>query len=493
MGRIAADAIKIEFDIAVSKLYTLDIRAAVNDHGFLEYSGLIPEAQAKKILTNRFEREKVKVFLGGRLAFCGIPLSVVVEENNEAYRLLVKAVSSTHLLTYNEFSYFYQDAEQTYVDVLEKSLAMPDIGASLINTVGDFPIKDPILQYCWTPWSFALRMAGKITAVITPNITTDTPHICLGIPKGETHTVDSHKIVATRHIFKKTRNRDKFTDITSSGYVTHKFEDEAVFYLGDMISFGNESAQVIGLHYSFQDGVMFNTYSLGSDKYYTPNLHTNKAQVGLILNGQIIDVRGQEVKVHLMIPDDAVDGPSKATWFEYAQETSNGMYDVPPIGTGISLEWHSEQDGDIRAINSLGQWNGLEIHRHKYYITEYGKQLHMAPRRLSFVSDSNILTFERGIHFQTKKGMSLHAKEDIIIKSGKRIRIKTPEQIIASKSYADSSIVMAAREIDVKSSATTIGSEVEPSPIDKPRRRGLKKIVLEAETVAALNASTPKF
>lgn len=488
MARLTVNDIEIDMGLTIRVLHSFYINTRVNCHGYMRCTGILYPESGREANTHTLSNRRVAVSIGGQPVLAAIVQKLEIRQENEVYHFSLYATTSSVLLDFKPLNYFYQNARQTWAEMVRKAIRRGE--GSCIATTGKERIRIPILQYRETPWEFARRMAAQISTVITVDSLSESPGICLGIPNGTNRVVDKERLVrdygvlASRRDVLLREDAAKFHD-------TYYIEDERIFRLGDVVDTGTTCKPIVSIEHILNGDILENHYTIADATAVLEEPWENEKQAGLMLDGTVIAVAADQVKVCLHIPDDAEN--ERATWFDYAPVTNNGMYAMPPVGTGAALQWMSSERGDCKAVRVVRDGTALpSTYEHRSFITEHHRHLHMGPNFLSFLSGGNRLIMRKGIWIRTKKRIRLTAGKDIEIAAEKSLSVKSPEEVFITRTGIISNVWMKAREIHVKSADTFIRNNGTGALLPTPRRKFLKSVKVKSSTLAVLLGALPK-
>ncbi|KOM89399.1 hypothetical protein FDB55_02535 [Clostridium botulinum] len=102
---------------------------------------------------------------------------------------------------------------------------------------------------------------------------------------------------------------------------------------------------------------------------------------GASLEGKVLAVEGEEVKLHLSIDENQDEGESSL--FKYAPPTGNTMYSMPVVGTSAKL-YFPDESGNEPLISGYVRSNGSSCAKtsdttKRYFGTENGSEVEMTP------------------------------------------------------------------------------------------------------------------
>ncbi|MFR0049020.1 MAG: hypothetical protein ACLRWO_21200 [Clostridium butyricum] len=185
------------------------------------------------------------------------------------------------------------------------------------------------------------------------------------------------------------------------------------------------------------------------EKLYNDNIK------GISLEGEVLEVSGEKVKLHLDI--DETQNKDKAAWFSYAPPTGNLMYSMPIVGTNANLYFSSERSEDPIVIGCIRK-NGSSCEsfsdvNNRYFSTESGNNLDMLPGAINFSRPGLSANFNDGSGINLSSSSSLNISAgyvgiyagDITIKAKSKLEAKKGESSFISLEndfYNNAGIVM---------------------------------------------------
>ncbi|NSB91119.1 glucan-binding YG repeat protein, partial [Clostridium saccharobutylicum] len=166
----------------------------------------------------------------------------------------------------------------------------------------------------------------------------------------------------------------------------------------------------------------------------------NKRLKGATLEGKVIAVKGELVKLHLDIDENQ--NKAEAHWFAYAPPSVNIMYSMPLVSE-IARLYFPNESSEAPIVTGCVRKNGDTCEgtadtRNRYFHTEHGSEIAMLPDALNIKGGSNkalSISFDdkSGVKLKSHKGLRLNADGEIVIKTHKRVKIKAQSQILMTK------------------------------------------------------------
>ena len=440
MANYTMDEVKIEGSYPVIKIQELSMDIGVNRHGTLIYGGLVTAKEGLEYVKKQAAKEIVNVYIRDELEFCGYVNDISVSfsnadsdtdsENNHCY-LKVTLVTSSQLIDLEKHRHrrFFQDTLRTYEDILKEAYEDSGIG-NLVAARGKEAIKAPILQYRETDWQFTLRMAGRLSTVIIPDVISKEPQILLGIPKRQEvkETNRESYFIGSKHYEMRSQNR---------------------YRLGDSVDVDGRTLTVMKKSFTYERGLIEEIYIFGHEHDFAMKFYNNENITGIELEGTVLNRGGQQLE--LLLDIDAGRKEYDKTWFSYAPLTNNGMYSMPLVGEKVMLKWQSDDDHDILVVRPVRQNSeSMPNTAERHFLTEHENHMMMVPGKIEFKNPGNSIKLLESIGFdlQTSKDVSITAGQNVVIRSQSQVEINALSRITVAKPQS-STLDMVGNEIHI--------------------------------------------
>jgi hypothetical protein len=447
MSAITYDKIKIDSPWKIQTIYELSIKKTMNNHAELRLSALVNESDASKIGLQETIDAQIKVYTedgeNKSWLFKGRLKDVNVSIKSDVYILTARFLSETVVLDREQKSRSFQDTNLTYSDVAAR--IMEDYpGKSFELTAKKVTIDGPLIQYKETDWQFIKRLASLQEDVLVPDVILDEVVFSFGYPSGGAKTLPEDISYASG------KDIASFNTDVESEYKPGLICNEYAYYevvtydeltIGDQITFHGYKLYVGAVTIELKDGIL--VYRCKLVRYMTlrQNPILNEKFQGVSLEGKVLSVQNQEIKLHLDI--DAEQDEDTAYWYPFVPPTTDMLYLMPQIGTNASLyiprlkEQNAIITGCVRTNGESCEKTGDPSTR--YLATEYGQEMRLAPGGIYFTAGRNdlILTFddEEGVKISSHKEIVIEAKEEIIFDSKTKVMINSPNQIKMTTPY----------------------------------------------------------
>ncbi|MNO80419.1 hypothetical protein D3C76_716260 [compost metagenome] len=143
--------------------------------------------------------------------------------------------------------------------------------------------------------------------------------------------------------------------LSEQDFVCYEVRSNSLLELGAQVMFRGKELYVREVLVTMENGILQHTYTLAHKEGLTFAPVYNMAIIGLSLQGRILDVHRDRVKVHLEI--DGKQDAVEAFWFPYsttyASEDNTGWYCMPEVGDSIRIYFPNQHEERGIAVNSI--------------------------------------------------------------------------------------------------------------------------------------------
>lgn len=293
-------------------------------------------------------------------------------------------------------------------------------------------------------------MTSYFGTVIVPEATASSPKIFFGVPEGRLRPIEEAH-------YRKKKNLSTYNEITANGdaaqlsdhdFLTYVIESTQYLHLGDRVELEGEELVVAESVARMDRGILTYDYVLAHEAGIRQSPIHNPYLTGASLEGRIIEVRGDAVRIHLDI--DADQTKNTASWFPYSSAYSSkdgaGFTCMPQEGDSIKLYFPTIRENEAIAMSSVRKGGATSLQSvdpsMKLWGTPHGKEMRMTGREMSFTAKGGLflkLDQEDGITLQSDTSILIQSSEDIEFESEKNIEFKAEEAIYL---YCDTSSIM---------------------------------------------------
>ena len=437
-------------------LTKLKITEQINDHATASISGILQDQLTTEEVYRLGIGSNIRINTGSEVIFTGVPVGLEIKSISGVNHLSVTLKSHSYKLDIKRRSRSFQDVGNTYYDVFAQIVNYEYHGVVFNTTSKEKQQGQLIIEYKETDWQFLKRLASQLNTIIYPYMDADKPQIGVGIPAGKQYTERQFQYAMSKTVGEYSKNESNFPGWGELDFVSDNIESSEVYKLCDVV-IHNEVKYLVAKKISEMcNGVLSNTYSLRNLDSFKQNIIYNEKLTGISLEGKVIAVNGDKVKLHLVSIDQNQD-IGTAYWFDYdtpyTAENHKGAYIMPENGTVVHLYFphRDERRSYIRKVlRKDGVLNPKTKNPNiKYFETINGKELKLTPDSLS-------LTARHGKVYMSMTeggGISFISSGDILIKgpeinvSGEAVHIKAADSLSMKSSSAS---ILVETEIDIK-------------------------------------------
>lgn len=378
--------------------------------------------------------------------FNGILENIKTTNKDGLYYIEIEGIAKSSELDMKEKSRSFQNINMTY-DELIKIILNDYSGFNFIQCIGQGQaIGKPIFQYKETDWNFLKRVASELKSEVYCDIIDLNNTLYFGTNSGNNHELQddiSYKACKDLKTFYKAGGYD--LGFHDTDYFYYEIKSREKCSIGDNIYFKQKDVYVSDYEtYKYQDEIIYK-YKLRRKNGVWQTKIYNSLLCGASLEGKVLAVEGEEVKLHLSIDGNQDEG--EGSRFKYAPPTGNTMYSMPVVGTSARLYFPDESRNEP-LVSGCVRSNGSSCAKtsdttKRYFGTEHGSELEMTPSALSIKGGSASpisisIDDSVGIRITSPKKLTLSADSEIIMKTPKNVKINGVSKINALKTNTQS-------------------------------------------------------
>lgn len=424
-------------------LLELKINNSINQHGNLYLKGVISEENKDKYI-NDTETQVEIINISNNIPstiFIGRVIDIKVQCIRNIYYLEVEAVTNTYELDLEVKRCSFQNKSKLYRDLITQVVSSYK-GGDLIDILSNnSKIENFTIQYDETDWEFIKRMASRFSGGLVADISSKNPRFWFGIPNGKNMGELSHFNYSVNKYISKYRylkENDK-KNISEKEILVYEIETDKILNIGDIVTFKEEALTVCEYEWNFKKGIFRCKCNLKSKKGMIQKKLYNDKLIGLSIEGKVIDVIKDKVKVHLEV--DESQSKSEACEFTYSTPYTAtghaGWYCMPEIGDSAYVYFPDNKEENAYASVSVRKDNTSESKLSdpniKYFRTPSGKELKFSDKEILITaSDGEVyikLNEENGIEIYSSKGIKISSSQDINMSANSKVIISADTKL----------------------------------------------------------------
>ncbi len=440
--------LRIAIPIKAKEITSVKITQKCNEHAIAEITIILQDGQKLEDIYAMNEQTNITLFHKNSdkkpILFSGTLMHLQIYMLQDICTVKLTAKSYTALLDITSKKRSFQNKNNTYQSIF-KQIIQTEYNGDFIDTASNGKTQNRvIIQYDETDWAFLLRLASQLNTVVIADILSDMPKLYIGLPTGESHEQKAYHYKITRQIDKYMLQKQNYDEKSLLDFTYLDIETDQEYMLGDTIQYQNTSFIIMEKEMELYQGKMLCKYKICKKEGIFTNIFYNDIFTGLSIDGKVIDVYKDYLKLHLCI--DKTANVSESHWFQYntpyTAEGQTGFYIMPQVGDSVKLYSPNcdESQCYVRAVNRISKNtnNKTKDNTIKRFGTIHQNEMVLSPNSIEFnttqkkcymnMNYSNGITLagSAGIKINTDNSMGLEANK-IIINAGDRIIATTPK------------------------------------------------------------------
>ena len=447
----------------VQHINELRINIRVNEHAQLYLTGVILEETGVQDIESATGADTIEIQVREndghvRTLFHGLVSDFHVKTVRGIYYFELEGLSHTWQLDWKRKTRSFQHEAMTYEALMKKVLQDYEGSDLSDRALGEATLDKFVLQYEETDWTFMKRLASRFGAVLIPETTVDSPKFWVGVPEGA-----EAELMAGP--YKMRRRLDHYEEalayenkgLTEADFTRYVVSSIHPFQLGDNVRFQEKAFKVASIVAEMKNGLLTYQYELSTEKGIRQNQLENKPMIGASLEGSILEVKLDTVRIHLDIDDEQE--KEQACWFPYATmysaEGNSGFHCMPEVGDPVQLYIPSSDEADAVAMSTVrrsGQDSPkLADPSTKYWGTNDGKEMKLSNTEVKLTAKADKMflkvSAEKGVQIQSDKTIRMKSNDSLTATSATKMDMKAKESIYLVSS---TSSMMIEEDIDVQ-------------------------------------------
>ncbi len=440
---ITLDKLCVDCNIGQFQIQNLTISSHIGNHATAIIDAIISSdkagfsscdlgGQPLSVHVNNFEN---------KLLFYGIIFEAIEYWKANFLSLRITAYSLSWLLDLEKKSRSFQKVDSTYAMIINSIL--DEYGGCAIFNFEDKPIEKPYIQYNETDWTFLRRISSQLKTPVIPSIRPEYPELYIGLPTKE----KSETLECSLYRFGVDEDFIRHRSERKGQYVYYEIEGDSPRKIGDIILFKGRTWYVSEVNARICKGILRFTCRLTGLEYSKVLPAYNSELRGLSITGTVLERQGEKLRVHLDIDEEQ--SVKHAYFYTWLPETSNIMYNMPPVGTRVSLHMQNNDEHSAICIQNVRE-NGdvcafTQDPNHRFLTTELQKSFSKKPRTMELTNmesgDVVLLDDDFGFQFCSGKEMLIKADGKITV-SSTTVNMKAPQEITTVRRDVVSPTVM---------------------------------------------------
>lgn len=348
--------------IAVMYLSELEMICRPGEHSVLRLKGNAEADEGEALVYNLREYApisvKIKEGSASKILFSGFVTSAKVAIEGQCEYIQVEAKSVSLLMDLKKKSRSFQNVSMTY-DQLAGEILKDYPGSDIKLCVPDEALGKISVQYRETDWEFLKRMFSMLRAKLSCIPDSEQIHLYGGIPEGIQEKRIYTRLMASKEMGEYNYWQQEGVNAGDIDFLVYTIKTEELIELFEPIQIQGQSFVVRSICYFLEKGVLYGRCELQRKAGLIERKQYPMHMIGAALEGEIIEVKGEQVKIHLSIDDD---GSQDVYWFPFstlsASPDGSGWYYMPETGDQVRVYFPSKFTEDVIAISAVSLYDG---------------------------------------------------------------------------------------------------------------------------------------
>lgn len=351
--------------LPVTDLCEFTLTGCPGEHTSLRLGGYVEAGKGEAFLYGLPEHSPLSVSVkgeqGSTLLFSGVITSVTMTGGSQSDYIQAEAKSRSVLLDLKKQSRSFQDTAMTYGQLAAEILRdYPDSDGKL--SVPDQALGEPAIQYRETDWEFLTRMFSMLWAPLYADPGVEGLKLYLGIPESAATYPEYTRLTVAKELGEYRYRQQEGVDTADVDFVVYTIETRESVHIYDTVLCQGQEFLVRRMVYELKQGVLCGQCELQRKAGMRKRRCYPMDLIGTALKGEITEVAGERVKVHLEI--DAGNQSPGTHWFPFstlsASPDGSGWYYMPEKGDQVRVYFPSKYMKDAIAISAVSVYEGVE-------------------------------------------------------------------------------------------------------------------------------------
>ena len=339
------------------RLDSLTFLHQTGTHATLRLTGIVPEDKEEEIIHLASNHDGIGLYgkqgTAKKPIFMGRLQHVEIKVVRDIHYVTIQAISHTYAMDLSPKTRSFQQVDRLYRDVVEEALSVYPGGDFIDQAFDEKKQGKFIMQYEETDWTFVRRIASHVGAVLVPDVSDHKVRFWIGMPEGrkqiklEAAPYEVNRAIAP--YMKKAANGA--SSLSEYQYTTYTFAHDEWLHIGDEVQRDGRTFVITKITATLEQGLLKWTYVCAVPESVKQTKLYNSAIIGAAIDGKIIQVGRNQVKIHLNM--DQKQDASKAQWFPYAAEGNQILYLMPELGSKVKLYFPGAEEDDGMVMNSV--------------------------------------------------------------------------------------------------------------------------------------------
>lgn len=440
----AADQIIVN-GIQLKMIEMLDIKSEAGMHGELKLCGYLDGKNGEETLYGFTEDDSVSVYATESLLFSGIITKVKIYGFGGIIKIEIEAKSRSILMDRKKKSRSFQDTSMTYSQLVRFILAEYP-GSDIMLSITDYPIGEIAVQYKETDWVFLKRMLSQLHAVFSCRVASDTLQLYGGVPEVIKEPWNYEIAGYRKELGKYSYWLQQGKNISDADFFIMRIVTNHTPELFEEVAYSGRPLIIQRYVYSMIKGMLYCFCDLQKKEGILASPVYPMHLIGVALEGNVLEISGTKIKLHLKIDDGNSLGD--VYWFPFstlsASPDGSGWYYMPEKGDNIRVYFPSKFTRDVIAVSAVSNYDGksggvpdrMGNPSTKYLSNPGGQQMKLGEDGVYLACSGGAAIVKIGndgaIDISSQNTVEISAKNNVNIEAEEAVTIQATENAVIS-------------------------------------------------------------
>ena len=432
-NKVNAEGLVVYLPIKLDSVLFIEYIQEFDEHAKITIKAILHADETEENVYEMNMKDTLLLKEKEKILFCGVPTKVRTKVVGGVVHVEIEGKSKSILLDVQKKKRSFQK-KQTYKNMMENVLGSDGI-LYMQNDLETKKKEQLVVQYRETDWDFIKRMASHLHVPVCPKINMEKTGIYVGKQEHKQIEQETAYYKVKKNVEEYVKYHVQDASVTNKEFTSLYIRSDKQYVIGDWMKHANGKYIVSKVHMKYEDGMPRYYYTLKNEKGFKWRKKFQKKIAGCSINGKIIKVQKDQVKLHLCI--DKTQAVEEALWFQvaigYTAEGSTGLYTAMDEGENVKLFFPSADEGKayVRCVDK----NDSDSSQHfsdpvtKSYGTPYGSCMQATKDGflISCVKD------EIFVRMTESDGIVLESAENVEIFTEKKIDMECKKLSITSQ------------------------------------------------------------
>lgn len=435
--KVNNEGLILELPIRMDTIVAMEYEQKFSEHATIFIKGILSYDESVKNVYGMGMQDTITLKQKEQLLFLGVSTGVELHTCGEVTTVEIYGKSQSIRLDMERKKRSFQK-RQTYLELMESVIGKNGI-ICMPRDLASKKTEHLIVQYRETDWEFIKRLASDLHVPVCPRIDIEKNGLYIGAQQGKEIEEKNISYEIKKNVGEYMRYHAQDSSSTETEFTTLSIRSYCKYKIGDRLILDGKEFMIVSICMKYTDGLVRYQYKLCNKKGLRQRKKYLSSIVGASINGEIIKVKKDSVKLHLDI--DKEQAEKEALWFPvaigYTAEGSTGLYTAMDEGERVKLFFPSadEKDAYVRCVNKKDSESSQHFSDPvtKCYGTPYGSCMQATKDGflISSVKDEIFIKMGEadGITLESAENINIYTEKELDL-TCRKLHIQSQDKVI---------------------------------------------------------------